>query len=274
MLSLIAGIFIVVALIIILFIVVRKFPALAMLDVATIPGEKEAKFKEQLIRQRVERDLAQIAGWLGRFWLALRNFLGNFLESQQKNLKKIKAGYEAVRRLPGQEKAQRLRILVREAEELLKKEEEGAAEEKLLEIIRLDRHNLAAFTDLAGLYTSQKKWPEARQTYEYAVKLAKRQTDPIPPALTVQEVYFSWGEMEAAADNLRTALDCVQEALEREPNSPRYLDLIIDLSIMRKDKSLARQYWERLAAVNPDNQKLGEWKEKIDGLADETEKSE
>ena len=67
------------------------------------------------------------------------------------------------------------------------------------------------------------------------------------------------GELETACENLR-------EALDLEPNNPRYLDLILDLSIMKKDKEEASRYFEKLAAVNPENQKLADWKEKIDSL--------
>jgi len=64
------------------------------------------------------------------------------------------------------------------------------------------------------------------------------------------------------------ALEYNRLALDAEPNNPRYLDLILDLSIMRKDKKLALESWEKLAAANPDNNKLADLRSKIDSLDD------
>ena len=67
---------------------------------------------------------------------------------------------------------------------------------------------------------------------------------------------------------LDESLEYTRQALDAEPNNPRYLDLILDLSIMRKDKNLARISWEKLSAANPDNKKLPEWLAKIEALED------
>ena len=56
MLNIVVWTLVILSLAVILFIIIRKFPALAILNVDNIPGEKEAKFKEKIIRQRVERD--------------------------------------------------------------------------------------------------------------------------------------------------------------------------------------------------------------------------
>jgi Tfp pilus assembly protein PilF len=165
------------------------------------------------------------------------------------------------------EKQKRIRSLVLQAKEAVKKEDRAAAEEKLLEVISLDRKNLTAFAQLAALYAGQKKWPEARETYEYALKLAKHKERTDLGESVLQEIYFALAGVEKEAEDLAAALENIREALELEPNSPRYLDLIIDLSIMRKDKDLAQEYLAKLAAVNPDNQKLGEWQEKIEKLS-------
>jgi Tfp pilus assembly protein PilF len=154
------------------------------------------------------------------------------------------------------------------AREFFKKDDKLAAEEKLVEIISLDQKNLDAFFQLGDLYANQKKWPEARQTYAYALKLT-RQPDAVAASLhniTPQKIHFSLSSLEKEVGDLDAALENIREALELEPNNPRYLDLILDLSIIRKDKNLAREYWEKLAAVNPENNKLAEWKESIRSL--------
>jgi hypothetical protein len=56
-------------------IIVRKFPALANLDVDNIPAEKEAKFKEQIISNRLKRSFIK---WGSKF-IRLVKPLGNYL---------------------------------------------------------------------------------------------------------------------------------------------------------------------------------------------------
>jgi len=268
MLTTISYILISLAVIIILVIVVKKFPALAILDAANVPGEKEAQFKERMIRARMERDLSFISGFFGRIWLFLKRRLGGALKARQAQLKKIRINHKANFKIPWLEKQKKIRVLAAAIQEDLKKEDETAAEEKLVEIISLDSKNLEAFFKLGNLYKNQRKWPEAHQTWEYALKLATQQAEDEKNAnnITPQEIYFSLANAEKEAGDLDAALENIREALEREANNPRYLDLILDLSIMRKDKNLAMEYWEKLATANPENQKLAEWKEKIDQL--------
>lgn len=258
------------ALLVILITIIRKFPVLAILDVENIPGEKEARFKKKIITQRVERDLAHWEGFFGRLWLHFIKYLSSLLHARQEDLRKTKIGIRAAGRLPWPERQRRIKELATSADDLLKKEDFPAAEQKLVEIISLDTHNLDAFFRLGGLYESQRRWPEARETYEYCLKLLRqhKHDEEIVGDLTPQEVFFALAETARGAENLESALENAAEALELEPNNPRYLDLILDLSIMKKDKELATVFWEKLAAANPENQKLSEWREKIDRLED------
>lgn len=256
------------AVVVISIVIIKKFPALAILDAANIPGEKEAKFKKQIIKARVERDLTRVSGLLGRVWLFLsRNLLAS-LKAQQANLKKIKMGYRLSIKMPKLEKQKKIKELSSAATEFLKKEDEAGAEEKLLEIVGLDQKNLGAFFQLGELYVSQKKWSEASQTFSYALRLAHqpRGVKSESGEITPQRIYFAQAEVEKEAGYLDAALENIREALELEPNNPRYLDLILYLSIMRKDKDLAQESWLRLTEVNPENKKLEEWKEKISKL--------
>ena len=55
---------ILISLSVIIVIVARKFTVLANLDVANIPAEKEAKFKERIISNRLKRNIIQ---WSAKF---------------------------------------------------------------------------------------------------------------------------------------------------------------------------------------------------------------
>lgn len=268
MLTTISIILFALSLLVIVVIILKKFPALAILDINNMPGEKEAKFKDQIIRQKVERDVARVSGLVARVWLFLGRHVFNFLKSSQDRLEKVKLNYKSSAKIPYSEKKKMIKELFVAYADLLKEEKYNEAEEKLVNIISLDQKNLPAFFKLGNFYSEQKKWSEARETYNYALKLAKQyeHDDEFMTEITAQEIYFSLAWVEKEAGNFEVALENIREALELEPNNPRYLDLILDLSIIKKDKDLAVIFLEKLAVVNPENQKLGEWENLIERL--------
>ncbi len=265
MLTIISIILVTAAILVVVAIIIKKFPALAILDVNNMTSEKEAKFKSTIMKARVDRDLAKLSGLFGRVFIKIGGWLSKTLQSSQDNLKKLKMNYKASEKLPITEKEKRIKDLLRSAEDLVKSEDFDEAEDKLLEAISLDQKNVWAFFELGGVYEELKKYPEARQTYEYALRLSKQhaRSGDDEVGLNPQEIYFALAWLEKDAGNLAAAYDNVQEALEFEPSSPRYLDLILDLSIIRKDKASALKYFERLAESNPENNKLAEIREEI-----------
>ncbi|MHB8903788.1 MAG: tetratricopeptide repeat protein [Patescibacteria group bacterium] len=268
MLTIISLILTVFCLIIILAILFKKFPVLAILDVNNLPGDKEIKFKDKIIKQRVERDLSRWGGAVAKVFLFLHKRTANFLNSAKNQLKKIKLNYKINTHIPWSEKLKKTKELFFEAENYLKKENFNEAEEKLVEIISLDDKNLKAFLKLADLYDHQKKWAEASQTYDYALKLARKHKDDesIMGDSNLSEIYWSLSWVFKELGDLEGAKKNIQEALDLEPNNPRYLDLILNLSIMKKDKESALYYLEKLAEVNPENNKLADLSEEISAL--------
>ena len=268
MLTTLSIILIFICLVVIVFIVIKKFPAIAILDVNNMPGEKEAKFKDEIIKARINRDLDRVGGNIAGFLLFFSKRVSAFLDFYHSYFKKIKLAYKSNVKIPWPEKQKKIQELFFAVEDYLKKELFPKAEEKLVEIISLDPKNLNAFSKLASLYENLKKFPEARQTYHYALKLARqhRHDKEIMRELNLQELHFDLAWLEKDAGNIKIALDNVKEALDLEPNNPRYLDLILDLSIMMKDKERAQEYLLKLAEVNPENQKLEEMQKEIDLL--------
>lgn len=270
MVTIISLIILIASLVVVAVIVIKKFPALAILDVGNIPGEKEAKFKDEMMRKRVERDVSKLSGFFGRLWLSLSRYLSSLLQSSHAKLNEAKTKYRHAAKVPFAERKHAIKELFFAYSEAMKKEDWPRAESQLVEIVSLDQKNLLAFFRLGDLYGRQKKWTEARETYGYSLKLARQQAkEGLEPEISPQEVFYSLSWIEKEAGDLEAALDNIREALDLEPNSPRYLDLILDLSIMRKDKSLATMALEKLVAANPENNKLADWQEKIDALPDE-----
>jgi len=266
MLITISVILVIIGLLIIALIILKKFPALAILDVENIPGQKEAKFKEEIIKKRLERDLSKWGAFFIKIWQFLGSVTSSPLYRAYLKLKDIKDTYRRSRKLTLSQRREQVRNLFRSAEDNLKADDLDKAEANLIEIVSLEPKNLLAFFELADVYSAAKKWAEARQTLSHALKLCKATKEHFEGDLTLQKIYFSLALVNDNLADYLAALDNIAEALEIEPNNPRYLDLAITLAIEVKNKNYALTLLERLREVNPENAKLVELFEEISKL--------
>ena len=84
---------------------------------------------------------------------------------------------------------------------------------------------------------------------------------------TLAPRFFHLAELLLKVAQPETAKEAICSACELEPKNPRYLDLLIETAIICDDKLLAEKTWEDLRIVNPDNNKLSDFKERIDNLS-------
>lgn len=263
----------VVALGAIIFIVVRKFSVLAALDINTIQAEKEARVKEEIIANRLRR---QMVKWSARLKRTSTPVYAGIKESFVWIYQKL----QEAKSLPAQDSAaaaeppeDRLSRLFLEAEEAAKREEWAAAEEKYIAIISQDTKNIKAFRGLGRVYLGRKQNDEARQTLEHIIRLldeaAGLEGGPIG---TENEflcddykagVYCDLAELFIENGKFADAQGAAEAAVRLCPASPRYLDTLLEISIMNKDKIAALDAWQSLNKANPENSKLAEYKEKI-----------
>jgi tetratricopeptide (TPR) repeat protein len=257
-------ILILISLIIIMVIVIRKFPQLAILDVENMPSEKAEKIKERIIKSRLERDFTK---WnvrllaLGQAAAKRLNFFSNWLN----RLRELKAQHQEEKKLASISLEEKIELFLNQARELAKKEDLESlveAESKLIEIVSLNQKYLPAFIELGEVYAKLKKFTEAKQTFIYALRLLEFKNDPKAEA----EINYQLSLANENLDNLDEARDNIIESLKIEPNHPRYLNTLLDITILEKDKTLAQETLDRLSEVNPENQKLGEWQGVIDNL--------
>ena len=252
------------SLIVIIAIIVRKFPQLAILDVENMPSEKAEKIKEKIIKNRLGRDFTKWNTRIIAFWQTAAkslNFLGNWLEK----LKDLKEKRQEAKKLSQISVSEKIELFLNQARELVKKEDLESlteAETKLIEIASLDQKYFPAFVELGEVYAKLKKYTEAKQTFIYVLRLLELKNDSKAEA----EINYQLSLANENLSNLDEARDNIIESLRIEPNHPRYLNTLLDLAIMQKDKTLAQEALDRLSEVNPDNQKLGEWQGLIDNL--------
>lgn len=181
--------------------------------------------------------------------------------------------------------------LLREAVSLAEGGSWKQAEGKYIEVLKVNPKNIAAYQGLGKLYFENDKNNEARQIFEFLLKLGAEDAD-----LYINLANLSWeednldeaktyylkalsldGTKVAARVNLGlvfgelgdkdSAAQQFRAALELEPKNPRYLDLLIESSIKVGNKDLAKQALRNLKAVNPENKKIEEFKARIEEMS-------
>ncbi len=254
-------------------IVGRKFTILANIDVAEIQSEKNAQLKQQIIANQLRRRFGRIGLISARILKPFSRFLRNsfdWLYDTLNNWQRAQANREAAL---GQEISKRVDVLLFEAEELIREARFEAAEKKYIEIIGLDPKNFRAFKNLGEVYLKNQNLNEAKQTLDHALRLKKIPQEQagktkisLGKDIEVAQVYFLLAQVFEATGDLAKTIAYLKRALKIEKNSPRYLDRLIEVSILKKDKITALQAFSELEATNPENQKLTSFKEKINSL--------
>jgi len=254
----------------IIIIAVRKFSVLASLDVETIKKEREARFKQQIISNRLKRSYSQYQEQIFIFLKPIIADISKYFTDLHDRLIEHKINYKKEKSVSSESEETIIGRLFLDIEEAIKNDNEELAEKKYIEIIGMDSQNLRAFQGLGDLYFEKKQYNEAKQTYKHVIKLLESETDDYALDGTdstrnrqFADIYFDLSLIEKISGNHDSAMDYIDKALNIEPNNPRYLDTKFELCIINKNKELARATFEKLKEVDPENGKLAELEQEI-----------
>ncbi len=240
----------------IIFIIVRKFPMLAAINVGSIKSVQEAAKKERIVALRLERKIIGVGKFLSKLFLPVGKFLKNFFKKIYNKVSGWEKSYATKKEKKVEapdELEQKIKTLFFGVEELVREGKFEDAEKKCIEIIALDHKNILAYKKLGAVYLEQKNYDNARETFKHILKLNPDDVETIIDLGSLQKLR---GENEEALASFR-------RAAEIEPTSPKNLDFLIEMSIIVKNKDLAEETLKKLKEVNPENQKLAEFGEKI-----------
>jgi len=286
MFDLIPLLLILLSFLIIIIIIVRKFPALASLDIETIQTEKEKKFKEQIISNRLKRNLSEWKKMFLKFIIPINKSIISLFNWIIKKLYELKEKYKSEEKIiPKEEIKDNVESLFEKVDDFIRKDMLDEAEKKVIEIISLESKNIKAFKQLGQLYIEKKSYDEAKETFLHVIKLLdieeenynmnKETFKEVERDMSAKfldfniersEAYYELSLISEITDELEEAVKYIKKSLNIDPNNPRYLDTLIELSIMKKDKNIAFKALERLEEVNPENNKIGELRERIVNL--------
>jgi len=290
MYNIIPLILILVSLSVIIVIVGRKFSVLANLDVANIPAEKEARFKERIISNRLKRNIIKWSAKSSRLLAPAVGAAGRFFKSNLLKLYQFKNDCQVNEGETDVNVEQKIEQLFAQAEEFKKHDDLASAENKYIEIIGLNCKNFEAFKELGRLYFEKKQYEEAKQTFEHVLKLKEDDEDIYENLAQIArekgdldgardeylksinlnkqnaQTHFSLAGVYQAMGKFTEAVRSLKKALKMEPANPKYLDTMLEISIIIKDKGLAMETYERLLKANPENNKIAAFKKQIDEL--------
>ncbi len=298
MFNIIFFIFIFICLLVVIFVIGRKFPLLSNLDVSNIPQEKVLRKKKDLITNRVEEKGKIILSIMGgrlapfkKFWDWIQTKFRIYVYKVQKlwhheQVIKKKLRVETITGDKEQQKNQ----LVAQAENCLRQKDYDQAEELFISIISIDPKSAVAYRGLGDTYLAKNQKEEARQTYRF---LARLEPDDDSTLVKLAEIAESQGDLEEAIEYYQQtvlindmfasrfyhlaellqkvnqptiAKEAVAQAIELEPQNPKYLDLLVEIAIICGDKELARKGFDNLRLVNPENHKLDSFRDRIDKI--------
>lgn len=283
---------------IIIVIVVRRLPQLATLRTDILEREKTTKVKFQIIERRLLRKVREIAGRIMNRIKPLGTTVHGWLKRVHEKALEMEQRYKVETRAEKEEKKeessegqveleQKLKKVLIEGDRAREAGDTPLAEKKYIEALSLDTQCVEAYQGLGKVYVAREEWMPAKETYGFLVKL-------VPADATVHAAYAETlvqsGEWEAGAVSYQIACElepnsahylfewgqCLKEigdrtgaaaayakAVEREPGNPKYLDFLIEASILCGNKLQAQNAFDMLKRVNPENQKLDEFEQRI-----------
>ena len=278
----------------IIFKVVKKSALLINVNVDNLPEVKVQRQKDAILKSRLERSWVDIFGKLKVLASPAKSRVNEKFKQYYKKLKDIerdlrRRGFEKLS--SSVDRSQAIDEILTAAKQHINSEKYNEGEDTILDAIAIDQHNIEAYKLLVEVYRLKKEYTQAKETLQYLLKLTHSE-DP--------DVYYSLADIARARGNLKQAeedyvksislsddnylyllslaevyreleeeekaLQTAQRALLLAPNNPKILDFLINISIIMSDKELAADYLGRLKEINPENQKITEFMERLDNL--------
>lgn len=260
--------FILVALGVIGVVLYRKIPQLRVIDVDSIPKERERKVKETLILQKFQRTGgAKLLGVVK----AVSTVVGAVSRQGRRAVQKLYRLEQYYQKLKRSEDEgghhysdETIKTRLEEAQVFIKQEEYIPAEKIFIDTISHNPKRVDGYEALGNMYLTSGQLDQARETLLFALRLSPNDAS----------VNVSLAELELKLGEPKKALSFLRKAVEKRPKNPRYLDYYIQTALEVGALKDAREGILTLKEVNPENKKIGnfetQFQEKKDAYIQKT----
>lgn len=272
------------------FLVGRKIPLAARIQVEQVAGEQEARLKKRLIEDRLYRKIStvmvRLTSWVKPLFVSAKQEFHRWLSAIQTRERSLRVE-EMRRRSDSSDSFVHVKPMI---ESMIASERYGDAEARLVEFIALNPKHVDAYKLLADVAIGKKDYVQAKEIYEFILKMDEKnksaysalgylysQDNQPTEARAMYERsvslkagdgsdYFALAKLYQATGENEKALDAVRKASELQPQNPKFLDKLAELAILLGRKVIAKNAYLKLKKANPENEKLSSIKEQIDTM--------
>ena len=294
MITIIPLIIIIFALGVILIIAGRHLRQAAALEVSALPEEREARLKSTILEKRLLRKLNDIGKKAGPILAPMGRLSAGAYRAMTEGLRALERSYRfySSSPLPDSSGKSNLKLqqLLDEAKTAYETNDLAKAEESYLAVLKLNPAELTAYEGLGRIYLKREEWQQARETFDYITKNwpqndqayallamveeiggnSERAKDLYLHALSINnkvvEYHLNLAEIYLSFNDNEKAISTLQKAQALEPNNPKALDQLLQVSILVGNKDLAAEVLEKIKKINPEHGKLDEFAQKIKDL--------
>lgn len=261
---------IILCLAVIVYIIGRKIPQLRILDVGTITEAKESRLKKKILEQRWSRAIGQFKNisakilkpLVGNFFYVFKIFYQRVIELEKIYKKEVSRRQEETLDV-----STRLENYLVTGKSYHEKKMFKEAEESYIKALEIDDKCVEAYTGLGETYLEIRDTVKAKETFAFLIKLLTvYHAEDVNAKNMLAHTYATLGEIEREMHHDRAALKHFKKAVDLDSNNPRFLDLLLNSSIILKDKKLSVNTLQKLKRVNPENNKIAEYEKQIEIL--------
>jgi tetratricopeptide (TPR) repeat protein len=256
-------ILILISLTIIVWVIYRKLPQVRVVDVSSIPSERERQIKEQIIMKKLQRLGGSQWRVVARGGVEIVKLLSRHGRRTVQKLYRLEQYYQKLKRSSGEGahsySDEIIHKRVEEAWELIEKDEFIPAEKIFIDIISHNPKSVVGYENLGNMYVKNAQYDQARETFQFALRLSPDDAS----------VNVSLAELEIKLENPKSALSYLRRAIDKRSKNPRYLDFYIETALCAGSLKDARRGILLMKEVNPENQKIEEFEKRFQEMKDD-----
>jgi len=277
----------------VLYLLMRHWQEIRLIDPNSIKEEKEKLRRDELVRERFNRLKSGKVEPMKTLYKRVVFTAKSSFHRGYLRLIKLNRFYEQTKRpfshvAPSQD--ERIKLLLDEARSLARDLKWADAEKRYLEILLMDNRNTDAYKGIGLIYLKQKMLPQAKETFDYLLKV--KQADDI--------VYSALADVAAMENDNRTeegmrlkaievrprlanrhaelakfycshgyykeAWPAAKRATDLDPKSAKYQEIALECLIEMGDWAEAKRRYDKLRLSVDDKPKMQKYREKIDAL--------
>lgn len=258
------------------FLIYKKMPQLAAINIKSVPAEKEQLVRNRIIIQRLYRKYTDTFSILRKIFKPLgKDIAAFFANLYQKILELEKKQLHQYQPLKQIDINQQINEKLEEVQQLISQGENEKAEDICIRVIELNPRNDQVYEILTNIYLEEKEYKKAKEVCKLLIKLLSRGVESgSVDKHRLANAFSTLGWAYQLDNKFTLAMANYRKAVDLEPSNPRFLDLLLKISIILKNKDLATKVFNDLRQADPDNQKLAEIREEIKNLPSKSSSGE